>query len=318
MTAALRVGTRRSPLALRQAGEVARGLEALLDQPVELVEVTTRGDVDRAPLASIGGAGVFVSALRDAVLADEVDVAVHSLKDLPTAPADGLWLAAIPPRQDPRDALVADAHTLATLPAGARVGTGSPRRAAALRAMGRDWQIKAIRGNVDTRLQMVRSAALEAVVLAVAGLARLARNDVPAEPIDPQLMPPAPGQGALALEARVDLEGPARHALAALDHSASRAAVLAERALLASLQAGCSAPVGALAEHRDGSLTLRARVWSADGADTVSGQRTGSPDDPVVLGDTLAERLLADGAADFLASLRPTSTISPDPKERAL
>lgn len=317
MTTTMRIGTRRSPLARQQAGEVARRLEARLGQPVELVEVTTRGDVDGSPLASIGGAGVFVGALREALVTGEVDVAVHSLKDLPTAPADGLWLGAVPTREDPRDALVADSHALATLPAGARVGTGSPRRAAALQAMHRDWQVVAIRGNVDTRLQMVHDGTVEAVVLAMAGLARLARSDLPTEPIDPQVMPPAPGQGAVAVEAREGIDGPARDALVSLDDPASRAAVVAERAVLAALQAGCSAPVGALAEHGDdGALTLRARVWSADGARSVSGRRTGSADEPAALGDALATALLADGAADLLTSPRPT--ISPDLKETAL
>lgn len=244
MTRALRLGTRRSALATTQSSWVADLLRGNGSE-VELVEVTTHGDVNRAPLAQIGGTGVFVSALRDALLAGEVDLAVHSLKDLPTAPADGLALAAVPEREDARDALVAaGGRTLAQLPAGARVGTGSPRRHALLLALRPDLEVVAIRGNVDTRVGFVTSGELDAVVLAAAGLARIGRSDEVSEFFDPGTFVPAPGQGALAVECRADDEE-VRSALARLDAPAVRRAVAAERQVLASLEAGCSAPVGA-------------------------------------------------------------------------
>ncbi len=200
---ALRLGTRRSALARAQSQQVADAITAASGRAVELVEITTQGDVDRGDLASMGGAGVFVGALREALLAGEVDVAVHSLKDLPTAPADGLLLAAVPRREDPRDALVArDGLTLGELPAGSRIGTGSPRRAAQLRALGLDLDVVAVRGNVDTRLGLVADGSFDAVVLARAGLLRLGRADEATEVLDPLQMLPAPGQGALAVECR--------------------------------------------------------------------------------------------------------------------
>lgn len=317
----LRVGTRRSPLAQAQTRTVIAALQPLLRRPVELVEITTHGDVDAtSPLASIGGSGVFVSALRDALLDGEVDLAVHSMKDLPTAPADGLTLAAIPHREDPRDALVSRGQPLRDLPAGARVGTGSPRRAAALAALGRDYRPVPVRGNVDTRLGLVLDGDVDAVVLAMAGLARLggtgSRGDVSAFPIDPDLMLPAPGQGALAVETRADLaqEHPdVARAIGSLDHPSSRAEVEAERSLLAVLEAGCSAPVGALATTDGPRLRLTARVWSADGSSEVDGVRLGSATASSDLGRSLAEDLLGHGAADLLPS-RPSTLF----KETAL
>lgn len=299
---AVRVGTRRSPLAMRQTATVVAALEPTLGEKVEVVEVVTRGDADPAPLASIGGAGVFVSALRDALRAGEVDVAVHSMKDLPTAAADGLALAAVPGREDARDAVVAAGRPLSDLPDGSRIGTGSPRRAAALRSLRRGYVPVEIRGNVDTRLAMVDDGRVDAVVVAMAGLARLARTTAAARPIDPALMLPAPGQGALAVESRAEVPATLAAALGGLDHRPTRAAVLAERALLATLEAGCSAPVGALADVHGRSLRLRARVWSADGARHVGGERSGSVDDPVDLGRALAEELLVRGAADLMAT----------------
>ncbi len=244
MTRALRLGTRRSALATTQSSWVADLLRSNGSE-VELVEVTTHGDVNRAPLAQIGGTGVFVSALRDALLAGEVDLAVHSLKDLPTAPADGLALAAVPEREDARDALVAaGGRTLAELPSGSRVGTGSPRRHALLLALRPDLDVVAIRGNIDTRVGFVTSGELDAVVLAAAGLARIGRSDEVSEFFDPGTFVPAPGQGALAVECRAD-DDEVLAALARLDAPAVRRAVAAERQVLASLEAGCSAPVGA-------------------------------------------------------------------------
>jgi len=308
MTAALRLGTRRSALATAQSERVAADLTARTGRAVELVPVTTYGDTSREALAQIGGTGVFVSALRDALLAGDVDLAVHSLKDLPTADADGILLAAVPPREDPRDVLVArDGLGLAELPAGSRVGTGSPRRAAQLRALGLGLEVVAVRGNVDTRLRLVEDGEVDAVVLARAGLARLGRLDAVTETIDPIQMLPAPGQGALAIECRSPHDpGSTEIAdlLHVLDDAATRHVVTAERTLLAVLEAGCSAPVGALGEAADGEhhpeLYLRAVVSSADGSASVRLSATGPLDEAARIGRDLAADLLAEGAADLM------------------
>jgi hydroxymethylbilane synthase len=294
---ALRLGTRRSALALTQAGLVAGALTDATGRAVELVEVTTRGDSSREHLTSIGGTGVFVSALRDALLAGEVDLAVHSLKDLPTAPAEGLVLAAVPPREDPRDVLCArDGLTLGELGHGAVVGTGSPRREAQLHALGLGLRVVPVRGNVDTRLRLVTTGAVDAVVLARAGLARLGRLAAVTEVLDPLLVLPAPGQGALAVESRADLAP----LLAVLDDAPSRAAVTAERSLLAALEAGCTAPVGACAEAAEGDdgleLYLRAVVASPDGSVCIRKSATGPLVRAGELGRELAAEFLADGA----------------------
>jgi hydroxymethylbilane synthase len=308
VTAALRLGTRRSALATAQSERVAADLTARTGRPVELVPVTTYGDTSREALAQIGGTGVFVSALRDALHAGDVDLAVHSLKDLPTADADGILLAAVPPREDPRDVLVArDGLGLAELPAGSRVGTGSPRRAAQLRALGLGLEVVAVRGNVDTRLRLVQDGEVDAVVLARAGLARLGRLDAVTEAIDPLQMLPAPGQGALAIECRSPHDpGSTEIAdlLHVLDDAATRQVVTAERTLLAVLEAGCSAPVGALGEAADGEhhpeLYLRAVVSAADGSASVRLSATGPLDEAVRIGRDLAADLLAEGAADLM------------------
>jgi hydroxymethylbilane synthase len=299
VSASLRLGTRRSALALAQSRLVADALTAATGRAVELVEVTTAGDLSAQPLTQIGGTGVFVSALREAVLAGAVDLAVHSLKDLPVAPADGLTLAAVPERADPRDALVSrDGASLVALPAGARVGTGSPRRACQLLAARGDLDVVDVRGNVDTRIAHVREGRLDAVVLAVAGLRRLGRLDEAVEVLDDAVMLPAPGQGALAVEC---LDGsPVAALLGVLDHAPTRAAVTAERALLAALEAGCSAPVGALAEPaamqgRDGVLRLRAAVGESSGH-VLHGSISGPASDPEGLGRRLAEQVLAEAS----------------------
>lgn len=260
----VRVGTRASTLALTQTGHVADALAALAGSDVltvETVRVRTDGDRLTGSLASLGGTGVFVTALRDALLDDRCDVAVHSLKDLPTGAADGLVIGAVPRREDPRDALCArDGLTLDTLPTGARVGTGSPRRAAQLLAVRPDLVVVDIRGNVDTRLGRVAPGDLDAVVLARAGLARLGRLDEITQVLDPTVVAPAPGQGALAVEVReadARADTPLARALTALDDRPTRLAVLAERALLARLEAGCAAPVGTLAVLDDDGVTLR-------------------------------------------------------------
>ena len=303
-TTPLRLGTRASALATTQSGMVADMVRERLGREVELVEVTTEGDVNGAPLATLGGTGVFVSALRDALLAGRVDIAVHSLKDLPTGPADGITLAAVPGREDPRDVVVArDGLTLGELPAGSRVGTGSPRRAAQLAALGLGLEIVDIRGNVDTRVRKVRDGEYDAVLLARAGLARLGRVDEVTEALDPLQMLPAPGQGALAVECRSD-DSDLVDLLARLDDAPSRAAVTAERAVLATLEAGCAAPVGALAEVVEGEdgeeLWLRAVALSDDGVLTVRMSTTGPVDQAGAIGHRLASDMLDEGAAELI------------------
>ncbi|GAA5077216.1 hydroxymethylbilane synthase [Streptomyces similanensis] len=321
---ALRLGTRRSKLAMAQSGQVADAVSQVTGRPVELVEITTYGDTSREHLAQIGGTGVFVAALREALARGEVDFAVHSLKDLPTAQPADLVLAAIPEREDPRDVLVArDALKFADLPRGARVGTGSPRRMAQLnayaRAHGLDVETVPIRGNVDTRIGFVHSGELDAVVLAAAGLNRLGRGDEVTDFLSVDTVLPAPGQGALAIEctaADADLVA----ALAQLDDPYTRAAVMAERSLLAALEAGCSAPVGALADapptsarpergaQTDGQIVkemrLRGVVGTTDGSTLVQLSTTGpvprTHHDAMALGRELATEMLARGAAGLM------------------
>ncbi|MGW2562880.1 hydroxymethylbilane synthase [Streptomyces sp. NPDC001514] len=310
---ALRLGTRRSKLAMAQSGHVAEAVTRLTGRPVELVEITTYGDTSREHLAQIGGTGVFVTALRDALLAGEVDFAVHSLKDLPTAQPDDLVLAAIPRREDPRDVLVArDGLTLDQLPPGARVGTGSPRRMAQLNAYARLHGLRIetvpIRGNIDTRVGYVRSGELDAVVLAAAGLNRIGRIEDVTDFLSVDAVLPAPGQGALAVEC-LSANAELAATLAELDDPHTRAAVTAERSLLAALEAGCSAPVGALADLlADGQVVhemrLRGVVGTTDGSTLVQLSTTGpvptSHDDAVALGRELAAEMLAKGAAGLM------------------
>lgn len=304
---ALRLGTRGSALALAQSTRVADALTAATGRPVELVEIVTAGDRSSAPVAQLG-VGVFVSGLRDALTANEIDFAVHSYKDLPTAVPGGLHIAAVPAREDPRDALVArDGHALAELPTGATVGTGAVRRIAQLNALRLPLSVTPIRGNVDTRIRRVLGpdADLDAVVLARAGLVRLGRADDITETLDPMLMLPAPAQGALAVECRLD-DHDLVELLATLDHAPTRAAVTAERALLATLEAGCSAPVAAyaeLAEGEDGDeIYLRGAVISPDGSRSVRLSRTGTPADAAEIGKALAADLLDNGADTLFGS----------------
>jgi hydroxymethylbilane synthase len=305
-TRVLRLGTRASALATTQSGMVADLIRERLGREVELVEVSTEGDRSAAPLASLGGTGVFVSALRDALLDGHVDVAVHSLKDLPTTPADGITLAAIPPREDPRDVVVArDGLTLGELPVGSRLGTGSPRRVSQLEALGLGLELRGIRGNVDTRIRKVREGEVDAIVLARAGLARLGRLDEVTEVLDPLQMLPAPGQGALAVECRTD-DSDLVAALGELDDRATRAAVTAERAVLSALEAGCSAPLGTLAEVVEGEdgeeLWLRAVAMSLDGALSVRMSTTGPVAEAGHIGTRLASSMLDEGAADLMTA----------------
>ncbi|MGW7330749.1 hydroxymethylbilane synthase [Streptomyces sp. NPDC054840] len=309
----LRLGTRRSKLAMSQSGHVADAVRAVTGRAVELVEITTYGDVSREHLSQIGGTGVFVTALRDALLRGEVDFAVHSLKDLPTAQPDDLVIAAMPRREDARDALVArDGLTFEQLPDGARIGTGSPRRTAQLNhlalSLGKRIETVPIRGNVDTRIGFVQDGELDAVVLAAAGLNRIGRGDEATDLLSVDSVLPAPGQGALAVEclaSDTDLVA----ALGELDDPHTRAAVTAERALLATLEAGCSAPVGAFADlladaEIVNEMRLRGVVGTLDGTTLVQLSTTGpvpqSYDEAMALGRELADEMLAKGAAGLM------------------
>ncbi|GAB3856644.1 hydroxymethylbilane synthase [Nocardioides maradonensis] len=313
----LRIGTRASRLATTQSRQVASAITYVTGVETELVEIATDGDRSQAagtPLVGASSTGVFVSALREALLAGEVDVAVHSLKDLPTYPEQGIALAAIPRREDPRDVIVArDGLTLGELPVGSVVGTGSPRRVAQLKALGLGLDVRPMRGNVDTRIGKVTSGEYDAVVLARAGLARLGRAAEATEALDPLQMLPAPGQGALAIECRAD-DAATLALLAKLDDAATRAAVTAERQTLATLEGGCSAPIGALADVVEGDsgpeLWLRAVVLSEDG--TLAVRTSGSTplgDEPAAwseaairLGERIATEMLDDGARELSAA----------------
>ncbi|MFF4053082.1 hydroxymethylbilane synthase [Streptomyces chartreusis] len=310
---ALRLGTRRSKLAMAQSGQVADAVRRVTGRSVELVEITTYGDVSREALAQIGGTGVFVTALRDALVRGEVDFAVHSLKDLPTTQPEELALAAVPEREDPRDVIVArDVLKLTDLPRGARIGTGSPRRMAQLNAYARshglDFETVAIRGNVDTRIRYVRDGELDAVVLAAAGLNRIGRSEEVTDFLSVDTVLPAPGQGALAIECTAD-NADLVAALGELDDPFTRVAVSAERSLLAALEAGCSAPVGALADLlADGQIVkemrLRGVVGTTDGSRMVQLSTTGpvpeTHDQALALGRELATEMLAQGAAGLM------------------
>jgi len=322
--ASLRIGTRPSALALAQSGAVAERIRAV-GRAAELVEVRAPGDLSAAPVIELG-VGVFVSVLRDALAHGEVDVAVHSCKDLPTAPDPRLALAAIPVREDPRDALVArNGLVLGELPSGSRVGTGSPRRTAQLRALGLGLDVVPICGDVDTRVSKVAAGELDAVVVAAAGLRRLGRVAEATELLDPLQMLPAAGQGALAIECRCPETDADRDLVtfltAVFDDESTRAAVTAERAVLAGLEAGCSAPVGVLAEvvsdlepisGSDGGedeelrvvdrISLRAVVGIADGG-ILRATITGDMDEAEKLGAALAAELL-DMAGTSLPDVR--------------
>ncbi len=319
-TVTLRVGTRGSTLAITQSGHVAERLRELTGREVSLERIRTDGDVLTGPLAQMGGTGVFVTAIRAALLDGRVEVAVHSLKDLPTQGVDGLHVVT-PPREDHRDALCArDGLDLAALPDGARVGTGSPRRAAQLLALRPDLTIVDIRGNIETRLARAQGpdADLDAVVLAAAGLRRTGRADVVTEFLDTPDVLPAPGQGALAVEVRTDVLADAglATALEALDDRATKLAVTAERALLGTLEAGCAAPVGALGTLEGDTLHLASAVVRTDGTQRLArsasvtlptdttAHHTAAHDAAARLGADLARELLDAGAAE-LAELGP-------------
>jgi len=304
----LKIGTRPSELAVAQTTTMADRLTAA-GQPCEIVTISTSGDRSMAPVTQLG-VGVFVSALRDALTAGEIDVAVHSFKDLPTAQPEGLRIAAVPQREDVRDALVTNGRVLGELGRGARVGTGSPRRGVQLYALGQGLEVLPIRGNVDTRIGKVRSGELDAVVVAAAGLRRLGRIDEADELIDPLQMLPAPAQGALAVECRAGDTELVATLQAVLDDPGVRVAVAAERAVLATLEAGCHVPVGALADvvsdlDDDGRavdrLSLRGVLGIGDIAEgaVVRASATGDMDDAEKIGAAVALELLDLGAEDL-------------------
>lgn len=320
----LRLGTRRSRLATTQSTHIADALRAL-GHEVELVTIVTEGDLIQGSLAGLGGTGVFAAALREALVRGEIDLAVHSLKDLPTAAHPDLTIAAIPPREDPRDVVIArDGATLAELGSGARVGTGSPRRIAQLTALGWGLDVIDIRGNIDTRMRRVDNGELDAVVLARAGLLRLDLQERVTELLDPIQMLPAPGQGALAVECRADRED-ILAIVAPLDHADTRTCVTAERGVLALLEAGCSAPVGALGEivedlTPEGEVTLemslRAYVGSTDGSVELRRSVLADPGDPVAAAARVAALLFEDGAAHLLPLAPPGPTSHQSPHHR--
>ena len=305
---ALRIGTRASALAMTQAGTVADMLGA------ELVPIVSEGDTSTASLSSLGGTGVFATALREALRRGEVDAVVHSYKDLPTAAEPGLVIAAVPPRADPRDALCArDGMTLEELPPGAAVGTGSPRRRAQLAMRRPDLHLVDIRGNIDTRLGRVGhedpERALDAVILAAAGLERIGRLDAATELFDLDRWPTAPAQGALAVEVREGDE----HLVRRIDHAATRASADAERGVLARLEAGCAAPIAAMAFVEDGLLFLTARVYRPDGGEMIDSSRAMpiDADAPAELATLVGVDLIERGAAR-IAPLDPTVPNAPD------
>ncbi|HET7291959.1 MAG TPA: hydroxymethylbilane synthase [Vicinamibacteria bacterium] len=294
----LRIGTRASALALWQAHHVKGRLESL-GHSVEIRMITTLGDrmLDRR-LESVGGKGAFLKEIEEALLADEVDLAVHSLKDVPTELPPGLALCAFLERADPRDALVSSSGArLDGLPPGARLGTTSLRRQSQLRARRPDLVVADLRGNVDTRLRRLREGAFEAILLAVAGMRRLERASEITEVLEPEVLLPAPGQGAIALECRAGDERAAA-AVLPLGHEPTARVVTAERAFLAALGGGCNVPLGALAEEADGQLRLRAFVGREDGSAWLRSESRGA--EPGALGRAVAEDLLARGAASFL------------------
>jgi hydroxymethylbilane synthase len=316
-TPLIRVGTRGSALAMAQTTAIANRMATAAGAQVEIVPITTHGDTSRESLSSLGGTGVFASALREALLAGECDVVVHSFKDLPTAAHPGLAIGATPKRADARDVLCArDGFTLDTLPEGARVGTGSPRRVAQLKARRPDLVVADIRGNVDTRLGYVAAGELDAVVLAAAGLGRIGRlDDVATEFLELSDWPTAPGQGALAIEVRDEKHE--RHlagALAAINHVTTQATTRAERLVLARLEAGCAAPIGATAVVDD-LIFLTATVYSPDGTARLTSSHAATPESHSLahlleaaddIAERVADELLAGGAAD-LAPLGATS-----------
>ena len=307
----LRLGTRDSPLALAQAGQIARHLQQVSGHPAVLVTVATPGDGSSAPIERLGTTGVFTSSLREALLRGDVDLVVHSAKDLPAVPVPGLQIAAFPAREDPRDALIWPGGTsLNTLPRGARIGTGSPRRAALLRATGCQPQIVPMRGNVGTRLRKLAAGEADALVLAMAGLSRLGMPGPVICPLEASVLMPAPAQGVLAVECRSDDPATTGY-VRTLDHAPTRAAAITERGFLAGLGAGCSVPAGAIAVPARGSggepaMRVSGVIAAADGSAVIRGRVRGPAGEP--LGRRLARMLLQHGGAALLGRSRPVSS----------
>ena len=289
------IGTRGSHLATTQSGHVRDALGEV-GHPAELQIVTTSGDLSQAPVERIG-VGVFTSALRDALFTGEVDIAVHSFKDLPTAYEPRAHMV-VPARADSREALIArDGLTLAKLPQGARVGTSAPRRISQLKAIRPDLDIRPLRGNIERRMSYVENGELDAIILAYAGIVRGGYGDRPTEVFDPQVFMPAPAQGALAVECRTD-DAAARAAIDKLADASATAESTAERSVLATLEAGCTAPVAATAVRNGDTVALRAGVFALDGSRQLVEEAEGT--DPAELGRRVAEALLERGAAALM------------------
>jgi hydroxymethylbilane synthase len=296
----LTIGSRGSQLALWQARWIQARLESYgVESRLEIIH-TTGDKITDVPLSKVGTKGLFTKEIEEALLSGAIDLAVHSLKDMPTELPDGLTLAAIPEREDPRDALVG--RSLATLAQQARVGTSSLRRAAQLRARRPDLDIENIRGNLDTRLRKLDAGQYDAIVLASAGLRRLGWENRITELLDPQVMCPAVGQGALAVETRAD-GGAAEEIAKRLEHRESRIAVTAERAVLAALGGGCQVPIGAYATVDAGTVHLRAIIVSPDGTQIIRKESSGATGDAASIGGALGDELLAEGGRQILEAV---------------
>jgi len=306
----LRLGTRTSALARWQATWVTERLTSL-GAEVQLVPISTAADRQQEPIGAASGVGVFTKEIQQALLDRRIDLAVHSLKDLPTEAVQGLCLTAVPERGPVRDVLVCREHaSLDALPQEAIIGTGSLRRRAQLRHARPDLELKDIRGNVDTRLRKLAEGPYDALVLAEAGLRRLGRPDAITQALPPSIMLPAVGQGALGLETRND-DHPLRELLEQLDHPPTHAAVLAERAMLAALAGGCLTPIAAWGRPEGEQLVLSGRVLSPDGIQKIETSLAGSPGDAALLGNRAAEELLAQGAAELIRMARDSSSQPP-------
>ncbi len=302
----LRLGTRASSLARTQSGLIVSQLSAIAakrgeELDIDLQPVTTEGDKIKGPISGSDKSGVFVAALRVALISGECDLIVHSLKDMPVDQHADLEIAAIPARADARDALCSAGLVLAELPAGARVGTSAPRRAAQILAQRPDVHVEGLRGNIDTRLSKFENGDFDAIVLAMAGLDRLGQTDAIAEVMETEVMVPAPGQGALAVEIRADAPDELRSLVASLDDPDTRVATLAERTALGVLEAGCSSPVGAYATVADGMLSLHVRALSIDGALAINDYSSGPASEAVALGSDAGRSLLGRGAARLVS-----------------